>query len=227
MRIAGILYDTLVPGRIRRRLYDRHARAHLAQLRAARARAADAAASADLTDAYLAHLRIVPNREALLRGLARSAVAALVGVGDGELARRVLLVTTPRRLYLCEEAAPPGTSECPSLIRAKFAAELKSGQAVWVAPEPGLGGLPDGPLDWAFLDPAPGYASWWQQLELCRAVVRETGVIAGVGYGGDDVDGHGLDAVRAVNEFCKKHGWQMMLLTHESHRRLGFAIARM
>jgi predicted O-methyltransferase YrrM len=87
--------------------------------------------------------------------------------------------------------------------------------------------FPDATFDWVYIDTDHGYPITAAELEIARTKVKPGGIIAGHDYVTGNWDGgirYGV--VEAVHEFCVKHDWELILLTHETDRHLSFAIRR-
>lgn len=222
LRLCGSLYDRLLPVTLRQRFEARCVGKYAAAQALALEQAERSAASTDLPSAYLSRLRVVADRNAMLRLLPSGAVAALVGVSERDWIRRVLLIARPATLYVCE--CEPSRLARPA-TETTLAEDSNSAPLRWVEPVE-LQSLGPEALDWLFVELPPAYDSWSKWLEFGATAVRAGGTIAGAGYGGSSGDGQALEPVRAVNGFCIRRGWDFALLSHESHRRLSFAIRR-
>lgn len=224
------IYDWLVPRSVRRRIYEanvRHYRARAAELTAARAAQQ---AGLNLSPTYIRDLRVVADREALLRTLPAGATVAQIGLGDDESARRILRAARPAVLQLCESCCDACTPAREELLRARFGDELASGrvQLMTGAGDSSVRSLADHSLDWVYIGHACSGERLLETLRSCRDKVRPGGLVVGGGYGVHPWGREGEFAmVGAVHEFCKSARWEMVLLTHEFHRDLHFAIRPM
>jgi hypothetical protein len=182
----------------------------------------------DLTPRHLAHLRTLTDREALLAELRPGGVVAEVGVDRGEFSERILRIARPRKLYLIDPW-PGGRygEDAAKEVRQRFAAELASGvveirrgRSVDV-----LADLADGHLDWVYLDSDHSYATTAAELALCRRKVAAGGVIAGHDYAIGSWDlWMKFGVIEAVNEFCHREDWEMVLRTTETRTNPSFAL---
>lgn len=182
----------------------------------------------ELSAKHMANLRVMPNRDALLESLPKGGIVAEAGVDHGDFSNRILEITRPARLHLIDawnSRRYHGGLE--RLVRDKFSREIAAGL---VRLNRGLSidvlnGFPDGYFDWVYLDTDHSYATTRKELEVARRKVKSTGIIAGHDYVTGNWDGgirYGV--VEAVHEFCVKHDWELIALTHETDRHLSFAI---
>jgi len=181
-----------------------------------------------LQQRHLGNLKVVPDRTAFLEALPKGGVVAEIGVDHGDFSARILSITRPERLHLIDVwSSSRYHGGLEKVVRDKFATELASGQ---VKIDLGLSTevLPrftDGYFDWVYIDTDHGYIVTAAELEIARSKVKAGGIIAGHDYVTGNWDGgvrYGV--VEAVHEFCVKHDWELILLTHETDRHLSFAI---
>ena len=184
----------------------------------------------ELREEHIRNLRVVLDRDALLEALPKGGIVAEAGVDHGDFSEKILKITKPERLHLIDmwsSARYHGGLE--KLVRDKFAAELSIGT---VRIDLGLSTdvlsrFGDHYFDWIYIDTDHGYTVTAQELELSMTKLKPDGIIAGHDYVTGNWDGgvrYGV--VEAVHEFCVKHRWELILLTHETNRHLSFAIRR-
>ena len=197
----------------------------LGKVRAAQSRAIP---KVELQQRHLRSLKVVADRTAFLEAMPKGGGVAEAGVDHGDFSARRLSITRPERLHLIDmwsSARYHGGLE--KIVRDKFAAEISAGQ---VKIDLGLSTdvlsrFPDGYFDWIYIDTDHGYIVTAAELEIARTKVKTGGIIAGHDYVTGNWDGgvrYGV--VEAVHEFCVKHDWELLLLTHETDRHLSFAI---
>ncbi|MBK9149146.1 MAG: class I SAM-dependent methyltransferase [Flavobacteriales bacterium] len=171
---------------------------------------------------------MVPDREAFLNVLPKGGVVAEAGVDHGDFSARILAITQPSALHLIDVwSSKRYHSGLEDLVRKRFAREIESkqvridlGLSTDVMPR-----FPDGYFDWIYIDTDHGYRITAAELAIARTKVKPGGIIAGHDYVTGNWDGgvrYGV--VEAVHEFCVKHDWELILLTHETDRHLSFAI---
>lgn len=177
------------------------------------------------------NLKIVPHREALLGLVPRGGVMAEVGVAHGEFTRRILDICRPRKLHLIDLWAVDSAryANLMDKVRTRFEAEIESGVAdilrgfSWDL----LASLPDGSLDFAYIDAAHDFDSVARDLAACEPKIAADGIIAGHDYTRWSGNGlHRWGVVEALNEFANRRRWEMRFLTNEPGRHLSFALKR-
>ena len=176
------------------------------------------------------NLQIVLNRNSFLAQLPKDGVVAEIGVADGQFSQRIMQFASPAKLYLLDAWDSPRYAHYREQVRNKFEEQTKMGQiviqqgySVDLLPQ-----FPDHFFDWVYLDTDHSYETTRAELELCRHKVKAGGIIAGHDYIiGDWELRNRYGVVEAVNEFCVRHNWEMILLTHETHRHLSFALRQL
>jgi hypothetical protein len=224
------LYDVLVPESVREKIYASNVR-HFKEREAKRLRSIeDSIPRAELSSVYIANLRVLTDRNALLHALPKCGVAAQVGVGTGDSTYRLLSIAKPQRLHVLDPWAGWDHDHSLDIVENQFRAEIESEQVIighgFSVPE--LAEFENDYFDWVYIDADRSYEYMAGALETCKMKVKEDGIIAGGNYAiGSWIDGVRYGVIEAVNLFCKKHQWEMIYLTHESHRHLSYAIRRM
>lgn len=224
------LYKTLVPQSLREKVYDADVRRYQAEQYHKRLNIEKAHPRSELSPAYISNLRVLGDRNALLKELPHHVTAAEIGAGAGEFSNKILLITEPKQLCLID-SWPEDTSsdEAMGIVEGKFKKEIKDGQVLLNRGTSLslLADCDDGYFDWVYINSEPSYESAVSLLELCRLKVNSDGIIAGNNYTlCNYIDLARYGVIEAVHEFCKKHRWEMIYLTHESHRRLSYALKR-
>lgn len=135
-------------------------------------------------------------RERLLTLLPKGAIGAEIGVWEGEFSARILAVTRPVRLHLIDPWLYQ--PEYPNLdfgkrrnehlmaeryhkVLTDFAAERRVTIHRATA-QAALGAMPDGYLDWVYLDANLNEPHITADLALCLRKVKPGGIIAGDDY---------------------------------------------
>lgn len=170
----------------------------------------------------------LPDRLALLKRLPRRGVVAEVGVQRGDFAAEILRRCEPRLLLLIDgwlhqtsgpygldksNVSQPEHDRFYSDVCARFLQEQAAGQVVILR---GLSSavfplLPDGWLDWIYLDADHSYEAVRQDLAWCARKVKAGGFIAGHDY--VEAPHQGFGVVQAVTEFCQQERWQLVART--------------
>jgi hypothetical protein len=199
-----------------------------AQLVAEAAAAEAAIPKPELGERHLRNLRVVPDRKAFLELMPHASVVAEIGVAEGEFSAQILSITGPRELHLVDSWANDRRYlDLGQQVTDKFAAPIAAGQVIIhhglstdVLPQ-----LPAAYFDWVYLDTGHELELTNRELELCRRIVKPDGWIAGHDYvTGSWVEWYRYGVIEAVNAFCVQYDWELVYLTHETHRHLSFAI---
>ena len=218
-------YQTIVPKSVRSRLGNTPI---LQSLRDARFEANNSMPYVLLQEQHIANLKVVTNRNALLSALPKGGVAAEIGVFEGEFSRRILKFAQPEKLHLIDvwgSERYPGS--LMDVVQGKFETKLADGSMEinrgYSTDE--LAKFTDHYFDWVYVDTDHSYETTAKELELCRHKVKKGGIIAGHDYvQGDWKLRYRYGVVEAVNEFCHKYNWEMILTTYETHRHLSYAL---
>ena len=182
----------------------------------------------ELHERHIRNLRVVLDRKALLETLPKQSVAAEIGVDHGDFSAQILAHAAPRHLHLIDSWGSARYHEgLVNHVQQRFQPEIAAGQVRinrGISTEV-LETFDDHTFDWVYVDTNHSYQTTAAELELCRRKVKPHGVIAGHDY----VTGNWRGWVRygvveAVNEFCVRHDWEIIHLTHETHRHLSFAL---
>ncbi len=135
-------------------------------------------------------------RRRMLEALPRHGHGAEIGVWEGKFTDEILEVTQPEVLHLIDpwEYMPEFSNtgfgrkrnadrmgEMYEMVRAKFADEPRV-RIHRATSEAALGALPDGSLDWVYIDGNHNEPFVSHDLALARRKVRDGGVIAGDDY---------------------------------------------
>jgi len=182
----------------------------------------------ELLPRHIANLLVVADRDAFLNALPKGGVVAEAGVDHGDFSARILAITKPSKLHLIDFwGSKRYHASLQNHVRNRFTHEIRSGQlqidlglSTDVLPK-----YPDAYFDWMYIDTDHGYRITAAELAIARTKVKPGGIIAGHDYVTGNWDGgvrYGV--VEAVHEFCVKHDWELILLTHETDRHLSFAI---
>ena len=183
-----------------------------------------------LQDQHIANLRTVLNRNALLAELPSNAIVAEVGVAEGAFSRRILDFSQPEKLFLIDAWDEARYTGLHTTVNDRLQAEIASGR-VEIRRGMSTSVLPsfdDHTFDWVFLDTDHTYQTTRDELEICQSKVKPGGLICGHDYiTGDWKMRNRYGVVEAVNEFCVKKGWEMVFVTHETHRHLSYALRKL
>ncbi|MCE7985826.1 MAG: hypothetical protein DYG89_32005 [Caldilinea sp. CFX5] len=225
------LYTTLVPGYIQEKLYQFYLRQVKEEEIIQSQRAEETLPHPELSSIYIANLRVLIDRHAFLHAMPKDAVVAQIGATQhDDFPSKILSITRPKQLYLLDpKLCEPCQERQLTLLESKFRSDIKLGQVV-ILPESlpaALERVTADYFDWVYLDLEPTYAQTVQTLAIVHNKIRQDGLITGNNY----VTGSWryrtrYGVIEAVNEFCKNQGWEMIYLTHESHRHLSYALRK-
>jgi len=182
----------------------------------------------ELQARHIANLRVVLDRDAFLGALPKGGVVAEAGVDHGDFSARILAITKPERLHLIDVwGSKRYHGGLEGIVRERFKTAIADGRVTinLGLSTSVLAGFADGSFDWIYIDTDHGYTVTAAELAIARSKVKPNGIIAGHDYVTGNWDGgvrYGV--VEAVHEFCVKHDWELILLTHETDRHLSFAI---
>jgi hypothetical protein len=184
-----------------------------------------------LTPRHIQNLRVVTTRFELLKLLPSNGAIAEIGVDEGNYSEQILALSNPRRLHLIDLWGSERYGEEKfNKVTGRFKAELESGRVVinrGISYDE-LEKFPDAYLDWVYLDTSHTYEDTARELETSRSKVKPDGLIAGHDYTtGNITKPLKYGVIQAVNEFCIKHDWEMIYLTHEPSRYLTYVLRRM
>ncbi|MEM0994983.1 MAG: class I SAM-dependent methyltransferase [Bacteroidota bacterium] len=180
------------------------------------------------------HIKVVPNRTALLETMPTNAVVAEVGVFKGQFSRRIMDVTQPKELHLIDpwdllDNHKKHGKQHHKVVVDTMQAEIDAG-IVTVHKDYSANVLPNFPnhhFDWIYVDADHSYESVIAELKICKDLVKADGYICGHDYtrwaGGGAVR---FGVVEAVNEFCNTYGYEIILLTNEPHRNLSYVLKK-
>jgi hypothetical protein len=174
--------------------------------------------------------REFPARADFLATLPKGAVGAELGVFKGEFSAEILRVAKPRELHLVDTWWTEWGDNYPDWgdytdfgrLGTKAAYE-QTMQAVakWRGPAnvivhvgddiAYLESMPDGVLDWSYLDSSHDYEHTKQELDLLRRKTRRDGMITGHDWQEDPAHMH-HGVLKAVTEFCVAHDWEVVML---------------
>jgi hypothetical protein len=194
-----------------------------------------------LTDRHLGNLRAFEDRVALIRSFPTGGCVAEVGVADGRFSAQILQHSGPECLYLVDfwrtgrrahgyfpgfhkwGAAEEGDYDA---VRQSFAEEITAGRVrllrgcSWEQ----LALVPDGCLNWVYLDAAHDFDSVVRDLNAVLPKLRPGGIVAGHDWVRWGRFGYRCGVVEAVTSFCVTNDFELIGLTFETGYPPSFAI---
>ena len=175
------------------------------------------------------HCKVLPNRAELLKQLKRGAVCAEVGVAFGDFSRQIVETCQPQKLYLID--AWEGARYAPGLatVRQALKAPIASGQIdiLQGLSTDVLATLPDGFLDWVYIDTDHSFATTYAELQLAARKVKPDGVIAGHDFtAGNVVKPVVYGVIQACAKFSVEFGWRYRFITLDTGGYFSFALEK-
>lgn len=181
----------------------------------------------NLNQKNIENLKVILNREILLKFLPKNGITAEIGVDKGDFSKKIISLTHPKKLFLIDTWGS-GIIKM-NFVKNRFQNEINSGTVVIKRgfSEIELEKVENGYFDWVYIDTTHSYNQTLKELELCRLKVKDNGIIAGHDYCQGNINrALPYGVVQAVNQFCMKNNWEFIFLTHETDRKLSFAIRR-
>lgn len=187
---------------------------------------------ASLTDFHLKNTQVLPDRLVLLQNLPMHGEVAEIGVADGQFSEKILKIIQPAKFHLIDAW---GMSNNPAYgeggeqrVFKVFSNEIDNGIVKihrglsWEMLEE----LPDKSLDWVYIDAAHDFISVKKDLEIANRKVKDSGFIAGHDYTRWGRFGKRFGVLEAVNEFIKRHGFELAFITLECDYNWSYAIRK-
>ena len=175
-------------------------------------------------------LKIVLNRDILLSFLPKNGIIVELGVDKGDFSDKIISLTHPKKLYLIDIwGSERYNINKMKIVNKRFQKEIDTGRIILIrgTSDNELKKFEDGYFDWVYIDTTHSYKQTIKELELCRIKVKDGGIIAGHDYCQGNINkALKYGVVQAVNQFCVKYDWEFIFLTHETDRKLSFAIRK-
>ena len=176
------------------------------------------------------NLKVVLNRESLLKLLPKKSIIAEVGVDKGDFSAKIISFTKPKKIYLIDiwDSERYNLNKM-NYVKKRFQKEIDAGRVYIIrgTSEKELKKFENNFFDWVYIDTSHTYFQTLKELELCRLKVKDGGIIAGHDYCQGNINkALAYGVVQAVTHFCIKFDWEFIYLTHETDRTLSFAIKK-
>ena len=229
------LYKTFIPNYVRHKIYETHIREYQEKEVSRILRIEAEIPEVELREEHIRNLKVLLNRDILLHYLPKYSVAAELGVDRGEFSSRILSIAQPKILHLIDLWS---SEEYPETlmheVEKRFATNIESSQVQihrgYSYEE--LEKFQDSYFDWIYIDTDHTYETTRKELDVSKRKVKDEGLILGHDYIGHDYvmgswnQHYRYGVIESVNEFCLKNNWEMIFLTHETHRHISYAIKR-
>lgn len=168
-------------------------------------------AAAELKPEHVAGCQVTASREQLLEHMPKRGEVAEVGVGEGRFSRAILNIVKPKTLHLID------TRLTAEGIGEKFAKEV---DRKVVRLHEGLSWdelkeLPDGALDFIYIDADHRYRAVWRDIAAAVSKVKADGYLLFNDYTyWSPLECMKYGVVEAVNEFLvRNNGWRLAFLS--------------
>jgi hypothetical protein len=185
----------------------------------------------ELDSKHLKNLKVISNRDELLKLLPHNSIVAEMGVDKGEFSEKILNITTPKKLFLIDAYHTKRYSlKKYELVKNKFIneindniIELKKGYSTEFASQ-----FLDNFFDWIYIDTDHTYYTTKSELELYAPKIKPGGFICGHDYVLGNWNSHfKYGVIEAVREFCVNYDWELVYLTFEGHSHHSFCIRKL
>jgi hypothetical protein len=185
----------------------------------------------NLRNDNIQNLKVLLNRDALLKNMPKNKVVAEIGVDRGDFSELIIKTTSPQKLHLIDAWSDDSRYHVglKSIVAEKLKKEIDNGI---VDLDVGfstsvLANFPDAYFDWVYLDTDHSYQTTKEELAILKFKVKPDGIIAGHDYTlGNWVSNYRYGVIEAVNEFCVNENWEIIFLTSETDQHYSFAIKR-
>lgn len=184
-----------------------------------------------LNQKHIKNLKILLDRQSLLKVLPKKAICAEIGVDKGDFSKLILMETRPQKLHLIDAWGDSKryTDGLKEFVKNRFKKEIKKGSI-----EVNVGYstkvlkvFPDRYFDWVYLDTNHTYENTAKELKILKDKVKLGGIISGHDFIiGNWRDNFSYGVIEAVHEFCVKNNWQLVYITEDFDESPSFAIRR-
>jgi hypothetical protein len=178
-----------------------------------------------LESIHLKNCRVLSDRSEILRLMPQNAHAAEVGVLGGDFSALIIQQTKPDSLFLVDTFISPDwagrehqrfdASTHLSFIQQRFESEIQNKQVSLLQGMSAkkLKEIPDGTLDWIYIDADHSYAAVAEDLRHALRLIKSEGFIVMNDYiffsHHENLE---YGVVHAVNEFCLKEHFELVYL---------------
>lgn len=189
------------------------------------------ALNAYVDDELLAEAKLLSSRMSLLERLPKNAVCCEVGVSMGVFADAIARVTQPKKMYLIDAwhmEIPQFGDPAFQHVKSRFSDEIENGTVNilrgWSVDM--LNQIPDGALDWIYIDAGHEYHDVLADLAAAASKVKIGGLVCGHDYAKWGRKGARMGVVEAVNQFSMKNRYPFRYITMDSDTSASFALTK-
>ncbi|MGD9991918.1 MAG: class I SAM-dependent methyltransferase [Salinivirgaceae bacterium] len=179
---------------------------------------------------HVQHLKVLADRQELLKYLPQEGIVAELGVDQGEYSAAIYKINKPKKFHLIDAwDSSRYNKQKQELVETMFAEQLSRKDV-----EINLGlsteivhSFDDQYFDWIYIDTDHSYKVTKEELELWGPKIKQGGVIAGHDFiigNWNEMKRYGV--IEAVQEFCVNYNWELVYLTAEFHKAPSFAIKK-
>ncbi len=183
-----------------------------------------------LQEKNIKNLKVILNRDNLLKQLPKNRIVAELGVDIGDFSAKIISLTNPKKLYLIDIwDSERYNKNKMNYVKTRFQKEIDDEIIIVIRgkSEKELKKFENGYFDWVYIDTSHSYLQTLKELEICKLKVKDEGIIAGHDYCRGEINQSlTYGVVQAVNQFCAQNNWEFIYLTHETSRSLSFAIKK-
>ena len=182
---------------------------------------------AALEPKHLEGALLLPAREDWVARLPKEGVGAEIGVAFGDFTKQLEAVSS--KLHLVDSWASKRYEAGLRKVEEMFAQRIAAGEIQihrGISVE-AMTQIPDGSLDWIYIDTNHEYETTKAELLLGETKVKPGGIIAGHDFSrGNPYTGGPYGVIAAVNEFCVERDWKFEYLTMEPTMPRSFSLKK-
>uniref|UniRef100_Q07IR6 Class I SAM-dependent methyltransferase n=1 Tax=Rhodopseudomonas palustris (strain BisA53) TaxID=316055 RepID=Q07IR6_RHOP5 len=173
--------------------------------------------SPSLPQSLIENCRFCADRLVLIERLPRGGEIAEIGCLRGEFSRDILRIASPHRLHLFDIDFAPLADD----VRQDARVSLHEG-----ASPASLAVIPDGTLDWAYIDADHSYAAVVRDAAAAARKVKPGGYLVFNDFAHVDPFMGRYGVHRAVVEFAVQHRWDIVFFAYETNAVYDIALQR-
>jgi hypothetical protein len=185
---------------------------------------------AELKEKNFINLRVLKDRDQLLKLMPKNGIVAELGVDKGVFSKRILELCEPQKLHLIDvwdsERYHKGLKlEIEEIFQRQIfnkRVEINFGYSTEVSSI-----FPNEYFDWIYIDTDHSYQLTKLELEMYSSKIKPGGIIAGHDFKmGNWVNQIRYGVIEAVYEFCVANDWEIIFITMNLSENQSFAIRK-